>query len=164
MIWFVVFFAVIALSVAASIRFVPVEHRRRYAQCPKDWAYRLALGLVNSIWVVAAIQFAIAPTDPPLFLRLTGAALMIGGYALVIWAHRHNPSFVPAVLVPDYIVTTGPYAWMGHPGYTGMGLAANGACFLLGQAWAFAPVFAYICLLARRINVEERVLSTYFKR
>jgi protein-S-isoprenylcysteine O-methyltransferase Ste14 len=161
MIW-VIFFLLIGASIACTLRFVPAEYRCNYARHREDW---LAAGLFNAIWIAAAVQFGTMPSAHPLFiLPVIGIILMAVGYALVIWARRMNPFFVPEIVVPGYIVTAGPYYWIDHPGYMGLALVASGSFILLGQWWAFFPTFAYLCLLARRIHVEERLLSTHFQR
>lgn len=161
MIW-LIFFALIGASIVCTLWLVPAEYRRNYARHREDW---LAAGLLNAIWIVAAVQDLVATSvHLPLALQLVGIILMVAGYALVIWARRVNPFFVPAIVVPGYIVTAGPYSWINHPGYAGLALAACGSFFLLGQSWAFFPTFAYLCLLARRIHIEERLLSTHFQR
>jgi protein-S-isoprenylcysteine O-methyltransferase Ste14 len=165
MIWFIVLFILIGISTVCTLCFVPAEHLRQYAQCPKDRVYWLAAALWHLIWIAAAIQNTVAASGSQSFiLRMAGAAMVVSGFALVIWARRHNPFFIPTVVVPDYVVRTGPYRYMDHPGYYGMALGACGEFFLLGQSWAFFPTVAYLCLLIRRIKVEERLLSLNFKQ
>lgn len=164
MIWFGVFFALMALSAVCLPLFVPSQHIRNFARCRKDATCKLAAGLFHAIWIAAVIQFIAAPSfPPPAWAQIAGAVTMVAGYALLIWARRVNPFFLPAIARPDYIVTTGPYAWIDHPGYTGWSLAACGGFMLLAQPWAFFPAFAYLCLIIRRIHVEERLLSTHFQ-
>jgi protein-S-isoprenylcysteine O-methyltransferase Ste14 len=162
MIWFVVFSAIICASIICTCQLVPLRSLQNYSRYRED---RWAAGLFNAIWTVAALQyFLAAPTAPTVVvLHISGAGIMIGGFALVIWARRHNPFFVPAVVVPDYIVASGPYSRIDHPGYLGMGLTACGAFLLLGQPWAVFPTVGYLYLLIRRIHAENRMLSVYFQ-
>lgn len=162
MIWWTIFIALSALSIAAALQFVPAEHRRNYRRCRKDRAYWLSILFSSSIWIVAAIQHAVARGACPNWLRLTGVALFVAGETLAIWAWRVNSLFVPKIIfVPLHLrVTDRPYSRLRHPGYAGMALAATGIFFLLGQWWAFFPTLAYQCLLYHRITVEDRALST----
>jgi len=56
------------------------------------------------------------------------------------------------------VVSTGPYAWVRHPMYSGTVLFFVGAPLLLGSWWgvAMAPLFAV--LFAIRARIEERAL------
>lgn len=165
MIWWILFIAITLGASVAALRFVPPDHRKQAVPRRNDGAAWLAYSLAHSIWIVAAAQNLIAASlPPPAILRLFGAALMVGGHAFVVWAWRVNPFFLPAIVAPDYVVTKGPYKLMNHPGYLGMSLVAVGNFFLLGQLWAFFPTFGYLCLLARRIHIEERLLSAHFQR
>jgi protein-S-isoprenylcysteine O-methyltransferase Ste14 len=152
----------IALNVGLEVAFcrvVPASHRQAYAQCRKDGSYYLAVILWHWIWITAAIQSAVAPESVPDWQRIGGIVFFLTGHALLFWARRVNPFFLPTLVKPDYLVKTGPYTFTRSPGYVGMSLAAHGTLLLLGQWWAVFPVLAYQILILRRAIVEDRFLS-----
>jgi protein-S-isoprenylcysteine O-methyltransferase Ste14 len=58
----------------------------------------------------------------------------------------------------DRVVSSGPYAFVRHPMYSGVMLLFPGVPLLLGSWWgvAIAPIFAV--LFAIRARIEERAL------
>jgi len=161
MTWWVVFIILETLPYAATRRFVPAEHRQKYIQHSKGaLAFWLANLFAHGIWITAAVQDIVAPSvPPPIALRIVGALLMAGGYALAIAARRVNPFAIPTVMKPDCVITVGVYAYLDHPMYAGLGLVACGTFFLLGQFWALIPTLAYLSLLSHRIQIEDKILS-----
>jgi len=160
--WWILFISLNLLTVVASCAFIPQAYRERYFRCPKDATSYMAASLLHGIWVVALIQDTTGPSDFPDWIRFVGAGLFGAGNALVIAARSVNPFFLPTIIVPDYIVTSGPYRWLKSPGYIGLSLAADGAFFLLGQWWAALPTVAYQCVVGYRAYIEDRTLSVYF--
>lgn len=160
-IWWGIFISLTLLSGFAVNRFVPLQHRENYRNCPGDRTFRLANGFSCAIWMTAAVQNVIAPMEFPFWLHVLGVAYLIAGKALVIWAWRVNSMFVSGLVYvpPNWRVTGGPYRFCKHPGYAGMILTAVGDFFLLGQPLATLPLSAYIILIFHRIAVEDRILS-----
>ena len=162
MIWWIGYFAIFGLAVAASCRLVPLEHRQNYQECRSDAVCRLANLLWHSIWVIAAIQAIVAPGIVfPIWLRILGAVYFAAGYALQIWAWRVNYHLLPiAVYVPHaQRATSGPYRHCRHPFYLGVMISATGGALMLGQWWALYPLIAYMLLIFYRIVIEDRILS-----
>jgi len=159
--WFLFIALWLASSLAAN-RLVPFAHRQNYAQCPKDVHYWVAQVLCPAIWITAAVQFWLfrGESIPP-NLRSAGVWLIVCGNALLIWAWRVNPCFLPSIVwVPfNRRAKTGPYLWLRHPGYLAMSTSAVGTFLLLGQSWSIWPTILYLVLLIRRTVVEDRVLS-----
>jgi len=54
------------------------------------------------------------------------------------------------------VVSTGPYAWVRHPMYTGTILFFVGAPLLLGSWWGVAMAPLFVVLFAIRTRIEER--------
>jgi protein-S-isoprenylcysteine O-methyltransferase Ste14 len=79
-----------------------------------------------------------------------------------MWVFRENSFAAPVVKVQaarhHRVVSSGPYAFVRHPMYSGIMLFFLGVPLLLGSWWgvAIAPVFAV--LFAVRARIEERAL------
>lgn len=133
-------------------------------------------GSHRAIWLVLAPTIAIAAVVAK---RLPAASFVLGaaGWAAVAglfaagtflrwWAIRAlGRWFTVRVAIRDghRLVTTGPYAWLRHPGYAGallqllaLGLSLQHVLALLLVVGASAGVFA------RRIVIEESLLAARF--
>jgi protein-S-isoprenylcysteine O-methyltransferase Ste14 len=80
-----------------------------------------------------------------------------------MWVMRENSFAAPVVKLQSErghrVVSTGPYAFVRHPMYSGTLLFFAGTPLLLGSWWGFAlsPIFAV--LFAIRSQIEEHVLT-----
>jgi protein-S-isoprenylcysteine O-methyltransferase Ste14 len=90
--------------------------------------------------------------------RAAGATLFVSGAALLIWARRINPFFIPVIREPRWIVEEGPYRWLRHPGYAGFVLMAEGSFLALGHWIGVFPLVAYLVFLVARARRENRIL------
>ena len=101
-----------------------------------------------------AVLFSRGIFTPSLALDWTSAALTAIGTGFAIWARIYlgrNWSPRPAVKEHHELVTTGPYAYVRHPIYTGIMLAAFGSA-LIGNLFGIG-LFIFISItFAVRIN------------
>jgi protein-S-isoprenylcysteine O-methyltransferase Ste14 len=139
---------------AASALLIPSERRYAYQSCPKDRGYYMS----NILWWAVPLTWFLAPavSTPP--ERAVGAALFAAGAAMVIWARRANPFFLPVIREPGWIVGDGPYRWLRHPGYAGFVLMAEGSFLALGHWVGVFPLVACISFLVARARRENRIL------
>ena len=85
------------------------------------------------------------------------------GYALALWAMRVNRFFSSVIRIQtdrgQRVVTTGPYAFVRHPGYTAgiLIIAASGPALGSWLATALLVIFSLPFLLHRAIT-EDRIL------
>ena len=85
------------------------------------------------------------------------------GYALALWAMRVNRFFSSVIRIQtdrgQHVVTTGPYAFVRHPGYTAgiLIIAASGPALGSWLAAALVVIFSLPFLLYRAIT-EDRIL------
>jgi protein-S-isoprenylcysteine O-methyltransferase Ste14 len=97
-------------------------------------------------------------------LGWTAAALSVIGLGFAIWARvqlGRNWSPRPAAKEEHELVTTGPYAYVRHPIYTGVILMAFGAA-VTGSFWGIG-VFIIACLtFILRIGKEEQIILELF--
>jgi protein-S-isoprenylcysteine O-methyltransferase Ste14 len=97
----------------------------------------------------------------------TPAGLAIGAGGLILRATamltlgRHY-TLTPVVGEGHRLITTGPYRFIRHPGYSGIIMQLLGLALLAGSAVSVAFVVPVIVLLPLRIRVEERLLTEHF--
>lgn len=96
-----------------------------------------------------------------------GVAIYIIFYALRLWAKATlGSSFTYELAVPEGLVTTGPYAVLVHPSYTGA-LTSYGVGMLMVCGFRTSVAMALFVLAcsfmyATRIADEEAMLRTHF--
>lgn len=98
-----------------------------------------------------------------LTVQLTALAIIALGYALITWAVAVNRFFSAAVRIQrdrgHQVITTGPYRWVRHPGYTGDSIAILAAPLALGSLWALVPAGLTTILLIVRTRLEDQTLQ-----
>lgn len=101
---------------------------------------------------------------PSAFLGWVAAFLTALGVAFAIWARVHlgrNWSSHPAVKEDHELVTTGPYAYVRHPIYTGVILAVLGSA-LTGSIFGIVGFAVISVRFFLRIDKEERIMLNLF--
>ena len=128
-----------------------------------DKKFMLTFVVVVLIWLVAiGLDRRAHASDVPLVLQALGLAMYLLSTAFIMWVFRENSFAAPVVKVQaerhHRVISSGPYAFVRHPMYSGIMLFFVGVPLLLGSWWgvAIAPVFAI--LFAIRARIEERAL------
>jgi protein-S-isoprenylcysteine O-methyltransferase Ste14 len=117
-------------------------------------------------WIVAGLDRGRFhwSDDVPGWLQGTCLFTVAAGYALALWAMRVNRFFSPVIRIQtdrgQHVVTTGPYAFVRHPGYTAgfLIVAASGPALGSWLAAALVVIFSLPFLLHRAIT-EDRILQ-----
>src|SRR5262245_37351240 len=136
------------------------------------WVLRLAAAALIIILAVrlgrrASSSGAVFSPDifiPPPALGWAGAALTAIGIGFAIWARVNlgrNWSPRPAVKEHHEFVTTGPYAYVRHPIYTGIMLAVLGTA-LRGNIIGISLFVLISITFAVRIDKEEKIMLELF--
>jgi len=93
---------------------------------------------------------------------MVGLASFVAVFAVWYWAMLVNPFFSAAVRVQrergHYVVSSGPYRFVRHPGYAALVLLGWGGPVALGSWWAVLPHLAVVALFVRRAALEDRML------
>ena len=131
------------------------------------WDRRLAplLGLGGALVLFVAgldMRFGWPPTFS-LALKLLALAVIVAGYALGSYALIENRFFSSVVRIQSdrgqQVVTSGPYAWVRHPGYVGALLTYLTTPLFLDSAWAYLPTLFVGGVLVVRTKLEDRLLQ-----
>lgn len=127
-------------------------------------AWRMATGAARYTVSPGFILFSRGVYLPSIFLGWIAAGISVLGVGFAIWARVYlgrNWSPRPAVKVGHELVTTGPYAYVRHPIYTGIILMAFGAA-LTGSFFGIGA-FVIACLAyISRMGKEEKIMLELF--
>ena len=102
-------------------------------------------------------------TTNPLFLSI-GVILTAAGIALAIWARAYlgrNWGMPMTQREHPELVTTGPYAYIRHPIYAGVILAAIGSIITIDVLW-FIPLAIYCAYFFYSAPIEEKHMAEQF--
>lgn len=104
------------------------------------------------------------PARPGIAAQWLGVGLCVIGFGIAVWARMHlgrNWGMPMSLRQGHELVTSGPYALVRHPIYTGIMLAMIGAAVTLSFLWLilFTLYFAYFIVSAR---TEENMMLAQF--
>ena len=114
-------------------------------------------------WILAALDHRFGWTSGGQTAWIAaGLALIVAGGLLTQWAISENRFFAATVRIQDdrgqTVVSSGPYAFVRHPGYTGLLALAVGTPLALGSGWALLPAILSAITVIVRTALEDRTL------
>ncbi len=124
-------------------------------------AYCLAVlvYLVNPSWMAWSVVAL------PVFVRWSGALIMVIGAVFHIWGMVHlgtNLTISISTRDEHTLITTGPYRWVRHPLYAGGMVESVGVCLLLANVSVTLAAVCFWGLIAYRTGMEEeRLIETF---
>ena len=118
-----------------------------------DKKFMLVFAVSAFVWLVAmGLDRRMQASAVPLALQALGLAMYLLSTGFIMWVFRENSFAAPIVRVQaerhHHVISSGPYAWVRHPMYSGVMLFFVGVALLLGSWWG----------LAVRTHIEERAL------
>jgi protein-S-isoprenylcysteine O-methyltransferase Ste14 len=132
-------------------------------QPPADKKFMLVFGFVVLAWFVAiGLDRRYHASQVPPALQALGWAMLLLCSGFMMWVMHENSFAAPVVKVQTErghrVVSSGPYAIVRHPMYSGGVVFFVGAALLLGSWWgvAMSPLFAVLFVV--RASIEERAL------
>jgi protein-S-isoprenylcysteine O-methyltransferase Ste14 len=128
-----------------------------------DKKFMLAFGFAALIWLVTiGLDRRLHGSDVPLALQVLGFAMLLLCTGFIMWVLRENSFAAPVVKLQaergHHVISTGPYAWVRHPMYSGTVLFFIGVPLLLGSWWGVVLSPLFVALFAIRAGIEERAL------
>ena len=132
-------------------------------QPPADKKFMLVFGFAALAWFVAiGLDRRYHASQVPPALQALGWAMILLCSGFMMWVMHENSFAAPVVKVQTErghrVISSGPYAVVRHPMYSGGVVFFVGAALLLGSWWGLvmSPLFAV--LFAVRAGIEERAL------
>jgi protein-S-isoprenylcysteine O-methyltransferase Ste14 len=94
---------------------------------------------------------------------ILGVVSIVFSSVLINWAMIENPYFETTVRIQDdrdhYVISTGPYAIVRHPGYLSGILWMASVPLILGSLFALVPFALYAFLMILRTYLEDKTLQ-----
>ena len=94
-----------------------------------------------------------------------GAAVMVAGLLFAVWAREHlgrNWSQAVTIKQGHELITTGPYAVVRHPIYTGMLAGLLGTAIALSQVRGFMAFVIFFVMFWLKLRKEEQWMRSQF--
>jgi protein-S-isoprenylcysteine O-methyltransferase Ste14 len=143
-----------------------LQERMRPGGRPTPLGLRLLNVVLLTHWIIAGLDRGrLHWSDTvPLWLQALGLFTIVAAYALVFSAMMVNRFFSSVVRIQSdrgqHVVTSGPYAFVRHPGYSAgiLILGASGVALGSWLAAAFLAAISFPFLFYRVIN-EDRMLQ-----
>jgi len=152
---------VFAISMARSD---PGFFDRRFKVREKEKAQRRLQAWGTPIFlaafIVPGLDHRFGWSDPPLEAIVAAMPVALLGYLIVLrvfWENRWAGRTVETWTEQE-LVSTGPYAIVRHPMYTGVIVMYLATPIALGSWWGVLPALGTIPILVTRIGNEEQVL------
>ncbi|MET4308221.1 isoprenylcysteine carboxylmethyltransferase family protein [Bradyrhizobium sp. RT4b] len=128
-----------------------------------DKAFMIVFAIAMLAWLAAmGLDRRTQSSDVPVAFQALGLVLFVLSTLFILWVFRENSFAAPVVKLQaeraQHVVSTGPYAHVRHPMYSGMILFFAGVPLLLGSWWGLAIAPVIVVLFAVRIGIEERTL------
>jgi protein-S-isoprenylcysteine O-methyltransferase Ste14 len=113
-------------------------------------------------WVLAGLDVRFGWSPIPWEIQAAGLAGYVAALSVNLWALRANRFYSSVVRVQadrgHTAVTTGPYRFVRHPGYTATITAILAGGLAFGSWLALLPALGFAALFVRRTVLEDRML------
>lgn len=133
----------------------------------KDWDKRIVVWIATigpvAFMITAGLDKRLGwSPELPVALELGALLVFLLGFALATWALAANAFFSSVVRIQTErghgVVTSGPYRFVRHPGYSGAIVSWLTSPLMLGSLWSFVPAGIVVLLYIVRTALEDRTL------
>lgn len=144
---------------------------RERGSTPEDyplWDKLLGAGMslvgTAALVVVCGLDHRYGWTAPfPGWVVAVSTLVLVGGLAITNWAMVVNRFFSGAVYIQEArghrVISSGPYAWVRHPGYLGAALFDLAMPFLLSSWWGLLVALLVLAAIIARTRLEDDLLQ-----
>jgi protein-S-isoprenylcysteine O-methyltransferase Ste14 len=120
-------------------------------QPASDKIFMVVFGFAALSWfILIGLERRANVSDMPVALQTLGLLLLVLSTGFVLWVMRENSFAAPVIKIQTErghrVISSGPYAWVRHPMYSGTILFFAGMPLLLGSWWGLimAPLFVVL--------------------
>jgi protein-S-isoprenylcysteine O-methyltransferase Ste14 len=144
-----------------------LQRRMRGPWAEKDPGQKLLQFLVIVAWTgaigLSSLDRRFLWSQAPLYLDIAGFCVLALGFLAVFLAFKENTFAAVNIEVEadQTVISTGPYAIVRHPMYTGLLLAVLGTPLALGSTRALIVFVPMVLVIAWRVSFEERFLTEH---
>jgi protein-S-isoprenylcysteine O-methyltransferase Ste14 len=138
------------------VRAGPIAEKTRTQQIIQLFA---SLGFL-AIMVVPSLDHRFSWSHVPLWLVLAGDLLVVLGFYIVFRVFCVNTFTAATVEVTEQqtVISTGPYAFVRHPMYSGALIMLLGTPLALASWWGLVPFVLMVAVIVARLLDEEKLL------
>jgi protein-S-isoprenylcysteine O-methyltransferase Ste14 len=126
--------------------------------------FLIAIVLFSTTWIpLPWLYLHLLPAG--LWSFWVGAAVMVGGLLFAIWAREHlgrNWSQAVTIKQDHELITSGPYAIVRHPIYTGMLAGLLGSAIALTEVRGFVALVLFFVMFWLKLRKEEEWMRSQF--
>ena len=121
-----------------------------------------------TILIIAPLDYRFMWTENlPNYIYVIGWIAYISSMWFLTWSMFINAWFSSVVRIQkdrkQKVVSTGPYAFVRHPGYFAIIFMAPGCALVLGSLWALIPAIITVIALIPRTYMEDQTLQKELK-
>ena len=134
----------------------PIAEKSRIQQVIQFFA---SLGFL-AILVLPSLDHRFSWSHVPLWLVLGGDLLVVLGFYIVFRVFCVNTFTAATVIVTERqtVISTGPYAFVRHPMYSGALIMLLGTPLALASWWGLVPFVLMVAVIVIRLLNEEKLL------
>ncbi len=146
-----------------------IAERAKFLQHPdaKSWDKVLAplVGLGSGLILVVSGLDGLFRWSPVFSLpvKLVALAVIVAGFTIGSYALIENRFFSGMVRLQtdrgQYVISTGPYAWVRHPGYASSIFTYLALPIFLDAVWALLPAVFFLVIMVIRTRLEDQTLQ-----
>ncbi len=145
-----------------------LAERSRYQNGAKKWDQVLSrlMAIIGpiTIWILSGLDYRSSWSPRILvWLVIISAGFVFSGGLLSLWAMASNKFFIGMVRIQKerghFVITSGPYQYLRHPGYLGGLLYIYFTPIMLGSVWALIPAVLTCGVVFLRTYLEDAALK-----
>jgi protein-S-isoprenylcysteine O-methyltransferase Ste14 len=170
--WLWAYIGIVAALAAYAMARLDEDLARERFSPPSPGADKLSLRLIRLIALAHLVVGALDVgrwhwSQVPDVWRAVGLVGMSAAFLMVFRVMRANRFFSAVVRIQSdrghYVIDTGPYARVRHPGYAGMIPSMPFSALALGSWLSFGISLVYVALILRRVRFEDAFLQANLK-
>lgn len=127
----------------------------------QNWIQALASFCFAALLVIPALDHRFGWSRLPVIATVIGNLLVAGGFLIVYRVFRVNTFTAGTIEVAheQTVISSGPYAVVRHPMYSGALILLLGTPLALGSFWGLLALIPMTAVLAARLLDEEKLLA-----